>query len=141
MLSGDNDRLDKAISLYNSGYGEYLLLSNSDYLNVEKAINRGISRDSIILEDKATNTYTNALYTKEIMKKNNLKSAIVVTSEYHIMRSKYIFNKVYNDSDIKLTYVGSKVLVFNPKRWWETKSSRDVLIMEYLKLIRYIIIY
>ncbi|UOR11323.1 YdcF family protein [Halobacillus amylolyticus] len=48
-------------------------------------------------------TYENALYTEDIMQANNYKSAIVVTSNYHSLRSKFTFEKVYNN-DISLSY-------------------------------------
>lgn len=141
VLSGDNGRLEKGISLFKAGYAKYLILSNSEFLDIDKVLKEGIPEYSIIFENNATNTYTNALYTKKLMEQNNLKSAVLVTSEYHNLRSKYIFNKIYKDSDIKLSYATSKVFVFNPKKWWKNKESRNVLITEYLKLVRYIILY
>ncbi|QGS69964.1 hypothetical protein CV093_17845 [Oceanobacillus sp. 143] len=56
----------------------------------------------MITEDYATSTYTNALYTKEEMEKNNLKSAIVVSSDFHMRRSKLVFKDYIRTQELNL---------------------------------------
>ncbi|HWJ77150.1 MAG TPA: YdcF family protein [Niallia sp.] len=142
ILSGDNGRLEKGVYLFNEGYAEKLILSNSNYLDVKKnKIIEKVPKSAIFHENKAVNTYSNAVYTKEIMKENRLNSAIVVTSNYHMLRSKYIFERVYNDTSIKLFYSTSDVKGYNPNWWWLNEVGRDLVTTEYLKLLRYFIIY
>ena len=48
----------------------------------------GISPDRLILEDKSTNTTENFLYTRDVLKENNLGDDItVVTDGFHMLRA------------------------------------------------------
>lgn len=53
----------------------------------------GIPKSKIILEEKSFNTYTNALETKKILDKYNVKSIILVTSFTHSYRAYLVFKK------------------------------------------------
>ena len=95
VLSGDSGRLEKAASLYKEGYASYVILTraNGEGVKVQKAIELGIPENRIIPEDKATSTYTNAFYSKSLMEKYNFTSAIVVSSDYHMKRTKIPLNR------------------------------------------------
>lgn len=135
VLSGDSDgsRLEKAAELYHQGYSKRVLLSNSStkYTNVEDALNLGIASKVLLTEHKATSTYTNALYTKKIMVTNDLKSAIVVSSDYHLRRTKLVFDRVYKGTGIEFTYVASEF------PWYMTKQSIENTLYEFIKLPGY----
>ena len=71
VVSGDSDRLPHAVSLYNQGFTTTVILSgatregsrsNAKAMEIQ-AIKEGIPKKAIILEEKAINTYENALYT------------------------------------------------------------------------------
>ncbi|WP_051475731.1 YdcF family protein [Bacillus sp. J37] len=141
VLSGYEGRLEKGIDLFNRGFGEYLILTNSDYFNEEKLLKSGIPMDKIIYEQDADSTYTNATLTKNIMLDHKFDSAIIVTSEFHTSRSKYIFNKVYKDLETDLTYVASKNDFFNSRYWWDNEKSRYVVWSEYTKWLGYLLLY
>ncbi|WP_173918694.1 YdcF family protein [Halobacillus sp. Marseille-Q1614] len=49
---------------------------------------------NILEEPKARSTYENALLSKDIVKDNAFNSAIIVTSNYHSLRSKFTFEEV-----------------------------------------------
>lgn len=110
VLSGDVERLEKAAELYHQGYAKKVLLSKVDVdgMRLSDAYRLGIPNAAILRENQATSTYTNALYTKKIMLDYGYKSAIVISSDYHMRRSKLIFDRVYKDSGISFTYVASK---------------------------------
>ena len=65
---------------------------------VEDAESFGIPRDALLTENKATSTYENALYSKEIILENEIKSALVVTSNYHMRRTRLAFERVFHDT-------------------------------------------
>ncbi|AXI10459.1 YdcF family protein [Oceanobacillus zhaokaii] len=136
VLSGGPGRLEKAVELFKGGYAEYMMLSNSNVqgTSVQEAVEMGIPKNRIITEDYATSTYTNALYTKEEMEKNNLKSAIVVSSDFHMRRSKLVFQRLYKDTGIELTYIASPYL---ERTWLTEKSEREIVFREWTKLIGY----
>ncbi|AJS59389.1 YdcF family protein [Paenibacillus sp. IHBB 10380] len=55
-------------------------------------INKGISKDRIILESKSTSTQENLLFSKAIMNFEGLKNPtiMIITSDYHMHRAKLI---------------------------------------------------
>jgi uncharacterized SAM-binding protein YcdF (DUF218 family) len=140
VLSGGQGRVEKAVELYKAGYAPYIILSNANELTsssgdmLQTALNLGIPQDVIYTENAADSTYQNAEFTLPIMKEYNFKSAIVVSSEFHMRRVKLLFDRVYKKSDIELTYVGA-ASGYNAKRWWSDQKSRETTFNEYVKMI------
>jgi uncharacterized SAM-binding protein YcdF (DUF218 family) len=140
VLSGGQDRVEKAVELYKAGYAPYIILSNfkestsksGDMLQTALAL--GIPQEVIYTENAADSTYQNAEFTLPIMKEHDFKSAIVVSSEFHMRRVKLLFDRVYKKSDIELTYIGS-ASGYNAKRWWSDRKSRETTFNEYVKMI------
>lgn len=95
------DRIDKGIVLYKKGIANKILFTGSSVHNdcteanvmSEYAILNGIPKENIVMEDRAENTYQNAFYSVAYMKKNDLKTAAIVTSLPHIKRSCIVFSK------------------------------------------------
>jgi uncharacterized SAM-binding protein YcdF (DUF218 family) len=57
----------------------------------EKLIERGISPDRILLEERSKSTEENLRYSKELMEKHGLgTSAAIVTDEYHQLRARWL---------------------------------------------------
>lgn len=139
VLSGYDGRLEKGIELFKKDFGDYLLLSKSQYFNEDTLIQSGIQKEKIIFEKHAVSTYTNATLTKNILVKRKFDSAIVLTSEFHTRRSKYIFNKVFKDTKIELTFVSSKNGFFHSRYWWNNKKSIYLVCTEYIKWLRYLL--
>lgn len=136
VLSGGAVRLEKGIALFEQGYADYIILSNAmeDGIDKKDPEDQGIPKDKFILEKKASSTYTNAVYTKEEMENLNLKSAIVVSSDYHMRRTKLVFDRVYKNSGIQLTYVAAETM---SKVWYPNTKENHFIISEWLKLVGY----
>jgi uncharacterized SAM-binding protein YcdF (DUF218 family) len=140
VLSGGQGRVEKAVELYKAGYAPYIILSNAKEITsrsgdmLQTALNLGIPQDAIYTENAAESTYENAEFTLPLMKEHDFKSAIVVSSEFHMRRVKLLFDRVYKKSDIELTYVGSDS-GYNAKRWWSDRKSRETTFNEYVKMI------
>jgi uncharacterized SAM-binding protein YcdF (DUF218 family) len=139
VLSGEVGRLQEGVNLFHDRYGDYVLLSNStvQYTSTSEAIALGIPENRIIEEDKATSTYTNAVYAKQLIQQNNYHSAIIVSSDFHMKRTKLIFERVFNDTEIKLTYVSSNTPWFSKDQWWKDKFSRRIVINEWIRIVGY----
>ncbi|MBM7644984.1 uncharacterized SAM-binding protein YcdF (DUF218 family) [Scopulibacillus daqui] len=136
VLSGDQGRLQKAIELYNEGYAPYLMFSNGqENYFYNGALEQGVPKDKIILENKAKSTTENALFTEKLMKKFGFHSAIVVSSNYHMRRVKANFDDVYKQTGIRLTYCASDYNNYNPNRWWATSVNRTITFTEYVKML------
>ena len=53
----------------------------------------GIPREDMILESRSINTYENAVYTKDILQRENFRQILLVTSAAHMPRSLAIFRR------------------------------------------------
>lgn len=54
-----------------------------------------VSEDDIIVDDEGNNTQITVLNTKEVLGDNNLKSIIIVSHYYHMMRARMAFLKAW----------------------------------------------
>lgn len=136
LTGGGIDRLERAVRLYKQNKAQYLIISNGTEDNYyQEAILMGVARQSILLENQADSTTDSAVYTIDMMEKHRLKSAIVVSSNYHMRRVKQNFNKITADKNITLTYCASKDKYFQPNKWWATGDSINMTFNEYSKLI------
>ncbi|MDQ0196750.1 YdcF family protein [Paenibacillus wynnii] len=140
VLSGGSGRVDLGADLFKAAYSPYVMLSNAEESidasgdMLQTALAMGIPQEAILTEDAALSTYDNAKYTLPIMKQHGFTSAIVVSSDYHMRRVKFIFDHVYKKSGIELTYVSSHTS-YNAKRWWSDSYSREITFSEYTKMI------
>ncbi|MBM7652554.1 uncharacterized SAM-binding protein YcdF (DUF218 family) [Neobacillus cucumis] len=109
VLSGETGRLETAYDLYKSGYADTIMLSNSNSRLFKYEIKKLKIPDSVhfIDEPNATSTYTNAKYTLALMEKYHFKSAIVVSSNYHMDRVRLTYKRALNKQKLKLVYVAS----------------------------------
>ena len=95
------DRVAKGIELLKLGIAKKILFTGSSVINncteaeamAAYAISKGISKNHILKETRARNTFQNAYYAIAQMKKLNFESAAIVTSEPHIKRSCAVFAK------------------------------------------------
>ncbi|WP_245583743.1 YdcF family protein [Paenibacillus terrigena] len=113
------ERLDHALSLYQAGHFDtFIVTGGLDHpsLRLTEAqgmaaylIERGVPSDHILLENQATSTYENLLFSREIMKDHGYKSAVIITHRYHGARSLEIANFLGYQSPVVST-TESKVL-------------------------------
>lgn len=119
VSGGDTSaRTNHAIFLYQHGWAKILIFSGaaqdkSGPSNAEvmkkMAISRGVPSSDILTDETSNNTEENAKNTELLLKKNNIKSFILVTSGYHqrraflefssISKNIKIYNSPTNDKD------------------------------------------
>ena len=73
------------------------------YLMKKWLIDKGIIADRILIEDKSKDTVDNALNPVEILKTNNAKNIILITSASHIRRAKTIFEEAISNAGMETT--------------------------------------
>lgn len=139
MLGGDDrGRLEKAAELYHAGYADYVMISpiTSEFYSQSREFANalGIPDDAIIEETEATSTYTNAVLTLELMEEFGFESALVVTSDFHMKRSRLSFERV-NADRFELTYVAA--LSENGEKWHERSYARLLWSKEFYKIWGY----
>lgn len=133
---GEAARMQMAAKLYHEGYADHVLITpviESPELNQSSALAMayGIPEEALILEDEATSTYTNATITMDIMEDLDMDSALIVTSDWHIKRSKYIYDKLSNGS-FEFRYISA--LPMQEARWHESEDAFYIWYGEYIKM-------
>jgi uncharacterized SAM-binding protein YcdF (DUF218 family) len=134
LLSGDGQRMEKAAELYHAGYADKVLLTNAQETGntIEHAESFGIPRDHLLTENQATSTYENALYSKDIVLEHGFESALVVTSNYHMRRTRLAYERVFRDTNVAFTYVPYHHDSITRDSWEE---NEELFKKEYVKLI------
>lgn len=98
------DRLVHAAHLYHAGKAPRIIVTGGAielYGSVvpeaeamrELLVALGVPDDAIVSEDRARNTYENALYVREILEEQGIDEVLLVTSALHMPRSVAIFVK------------------------------------------------
>ena len=92
---------------------------------------RGIPASAVVLEDRSRSTQENALYTAEIMRAHDWRTAVIVSDAYHLLRSQWIFSNVgivsYTSPVLNESYLGI---------WQYINTGREVVAFQWLALIR-----
>ena len=145
VLAGDSDgsRLDHAVDLYKRYPKAFLLFTGGKYYNMsvpqlmkKKALLLGIPSSKIILEENATSSYENALFTKKIIQNRKFKSVLLVTSLYHTKRSFLVFLSMFEESSIELGVSGAEDGI-DYSSWWRDKARSEIVFIELAKLFWY----
>lgn len=127
VASGSIDRDYRAGVLYWQDYSRSnkIIVSPLEPPSQVAYISLGIAPDHVIEEPHATSTYTNATNTLKMMDEFGFTSAIVVTSDYHQLRTRLIYERVNREYGFDLNYVASyhqhngvaKPWYQNPRLW------------------------
>jgi uncharacterized SAM-binding protein YcdF (DUF218 family) len=141
VLSDDNfyaDRATHAAQVYRQGFAPVVVASGRrlrPYAGIAELmehdlIERGVPKDKIIrITHDAENTREEAKSLAQLAKQRKWRSVIVVTSNYHTRRARYIFSHVF-PKDIKIRVSGASDGDFDPERWWEKRLSVKELARE-----------
>lgn len=120
------ERTVKGVILYKKGLANKIIFSggwdHDGYIASAKAMaavakDLGVPPNAIIIEDQSHNTFENAKFTKDLMEKNQMKSALLVTSDSHMRRSAMVFTKL----NIPIFPVPVEQSLAKPELNWRSK--------------------
>ena len=136
---GSHERPIRAAEFFNKGAAPRILLSGAgdDTINRHILMRRGVPTAAIQLEDQSETTRQNAEYSIQILREENIHSAIIVTSWYHSRRALKTFE--HFAPDITFYSRPSYFLYYNRSQW-PHDFFRHVY-LEYLKLPGYWLAY
>lgn len=111
-------RIDKALKLYDYFKYDYFITSGWDYredtrlkigdvMAQELINNRSIKKNHIIIDTNARDTVGDAFFIRRRILKFPIKKMTVITSDYHVKRTKIIFKKFF-EPKIKIEIVGAE---------------------------------
>jgi uncharacterized SAM-binding protein YcdF (DUF218 family) len=141
VLSDDNfyaDRATRAADLYRHGLAPIVVASGRrlrPYAGIAELmehdlIERGVPKDKIVaVVHNAENTREEAQVLAPLATERKWRSVIVVTSNYHTRRARYIFLHVF-PSQIAIRVSGAHDGDFDPDHWWQTRKSLKELTRE-----------
>lgn len=133
-LSIDNfyaDRATRAAELYRQGLAPTVVASGvrlRPYAGVGELmehdlIERGVPKDKILrFPHDAENTREEAEVLARLAVEKKWKRVIIVTSNYHTRRTRYIFQRVFPGA-VSVSVAGARDGDFDPERWYENRKS------------------
>jgi uncharacterized SAM-binding protein YcdF (DUF218 family) len=95
------ERVEHAVSLYKSGLAPLLICTGGlgthapSEASVARAlaIELGVPASQVLVEEKSHSTRQNALFAQEIARQHGVRSVIVVSQAYHLLRSRLLFHR------------------------------------------------
>jgi uncharacterized SAM-binding protein YcdF (DUF218 family) len=146
VLGDDNfyaDRATRAAELFREGKAPVVVASGRRLrpnagiaeLMEHDLIERGVPKDKIVrLTHDAGSTEEEAEALKKVVKERKWKSVIVVTSNYHTRRARYIFHKVFPQG-VESRVASARDGDFDPQHWWEKRKSIKELTHEFAGML------
>ena len=134
LLSDDNfyaDRATRAAELYRQNLAPTVVASGirlRPYAGISELmthdlVERGVPKERIVpFPQDADNTGEEAEALKTLVTQKGWKNVIIVTSNYHTRRARYIFRKVF-PSDVKLAMASARDADFDPSNWYEHRRG------------------
>jgi uncharacterized SAM-binding protein YcdF (DUF218 family) len=134
VLGNDNfygDRASRATELFRRGLAPLVVASGKRLrpgadvatLVEHDLIERGVPKDKIVrFAHDAESTREEAEGLLRIAGERKWKSVIVVTSNYHTRRARYIFQKVFGNV-CSVRIASARDADFEPEHWWENRTS------------------
>ena len=134
VLSIDNfyaDRATRAAEVYRQGLAPLVVASGvrlRPYAGIGELmehdlIERGVPKEKILrVPHDAENTREEAEVLVRVATEKNWKRVIIVTSNYHTRRTRYIFRRVF-PGKIAVSVAGARDGDFDPEHWYEKRKS------------------
>jgi uncharacterized SAM-binding protein YcdF (DUF218 family) len=143
VLAGGRGRIEEGVRLYREGKGQHLFLiglgpsvKKTDLYKDAEGVR---SSEQVYLEKVSRNTLENAIFARELISRNNVRSMLLITSRYHMKRSLLIFRSLLpKDIAIYPHPVASKN---STETWWSHSGSMRLLFSEFYKYCLYRVIF
>lgn len=146
VLSGDNfyaDRATRAAELFREGKAPLVVASGKRLrpnagtaeLTEHDLVERGVPKDKILrFAHDADSTQEEAEALAKLAETKKWRRVIVVTSNYHTRRARYIFRRVFPQG-IEIRVASARDGDFDPERWWEKRISTKELMREFAGMV------
>ena len=128
-----------AADLYRAGVAPLVFITGIGDASQNKHVlmEAGVPASAIMMESKATTTYTNATLLKPLLDRAHIKSAVIATSPFHTRRALATFRKVMPNVNFGIESASIA--------WWSTpdgkKEQNRYAVVELLKTVEYWLIH
>lgn len=155
VLGGNSfDRGMKALDIYNKKLTDKIVCSGGNIPSVLEAI------DTVLYEAEITkallvknqvptlliHTLTTSTSTLEESNEilsyclnNNIKTATIISSKFHLRRVRNVFEDKFDSKGIKLNFVGASSSNYDEAQWWKSEEGMIMVNNEYMKLVYYLV--
>lgn len=138
-ISGNNpERVRTAAHVLLDGYARWLILSGGppSIIRMKRLAHEfGVPEEQILVDASATTTLENAHGSAQVMITHRLRSAILVTSPYHMRRAIILFRDVFAPQGLEVRAYPVQDSIFRSDGWWRRRRDREFVIGEYVKLL------
>lgn len=158
LLTGDeNTRPFVAAALWKAGLArrvlvseiagsplvEELILPPGHEINRRVLVKRGVPKSDVtILPASATTTYDEAqALTAFLRGRPKTARVLVVTSDYHMRRSRWVFVRVLAERTGQVSFVSAPTDEFRMDRWWQDEAGFVTILTEHFKFAFYFACY
>jgi len=120
------------------GFGDHFNRSNKPHAYYLKSylLKAGVAGKDFVACVDSSNTREDASLTKEFVEKNEIEKIIVVTSDFHEKRARFIFEKEYADVNVCLEFSTSHTISENCELDLDTLIEHEQNALNVLKLER-----
>ena len=141
VLGDDNyagERASRSAELYRAGWAPLVVASGRrlrSYANVAELIGRdletgGVPATAILrFPHRAGNTREEAQALGELVADRGWRRVLLVTSNYHTRRARYIFRRIF-PPQVTVLIVSVRDADFDPDFWWESRQGRKLFLLE-----------
>ncbi len=148
VLGDDNfyaDRATRGAQLFREGKAPVIVASGRRLrpnagmgiaeLMEHDLVERGVPRDKIVrFAQDADSTLEEARSLAKLAKERKWHSVIVVTSNFHTRRARYIFQRVFPQG-MEVRIASARDGDFDPEEWWEKRKSIKELTREFAGMV------
>ena len=146
VLGDDNfyaDRATRSVQLFREGKAPVIVASGRRLrpnaavaeLIEHDLVERGVPRDKIVrFTHDGDSTLEEAEALARLVKERKWRSVIVVTSNYHTRRTRYIFRHVFPQG-MQVRVASARDGDFDPEHWWEKRKSIKELTREFAGMV------
>ena len=146
VLGDDNfyaDRATRAVQLFREGKAPVIVASGRRLrpsagiaeLIEHDLVERGVPKDKVIrFTHDGDSTLEEAEALASLVKERKWRKVIVVTSNYHTRRARYIFRRVFPQG-MKVNVASTRDGDFDPEHWWEKRKSIKELTREFAGMV------
>ena len=101
-----------------------------------------VPQSAILISDgPVKSTIEEAGVIKKVVEEKGYQSILVITSPTHTRRAWLTYRKVFEKSDVRILMLSTPYSKFNPEDWWKKRRYVRAVILEYQKLIFYLLRY
>jgi uncharacterized SAM-binding protein YcdF (DUF218 family) len=142
-VSGGNTiaRTESAVNLYFNGWADKIIFSgaaadpnspSNAAVMYEVAFQLGVPETAIIMDEASKNTRENAINVAKILQENNIKTAILTSSPYHMRRVLWEFQRAAPEVEFRSRPANDPAWNFwfvKPNGWWRVVNEIGGLVM------------